>query len=357
MNPIAWLDQVDPATATALAGAKMGRLSELLQLGIRVPRGFSVTVDAYRLHCAESGLDALIEERLAAVGDSTARPQVEAAAQGIRTAFEDTAVSDRLATAITDAYGELCWRCMEVNPPVAVRSSATGEDSAQASFAGVFDTYLGMSGEQRVLEAVRRCWGSLFAARALAYRLERGLSHQDMPMAVGVVELIPARVSGVAFSVHPVTGKRDRMVIEGSWGWGEAIVQGLVTPDHIEVGKADRRVLSYTVAHKDVASAFDYTRGEVVDIDMPSRLRDEPVLDDEGIHAVVDVVERIERHYGYPVDVEWVIDRAHRPGDPVWIVQTRPVTVNGPAREPGTGEVADWDPAGYAARYAFGDRP
>lgn len=351
---IAWLDEVDPAIATSVAGAKMGRLSELLHLGIAVPQGFSITVDAYHSHCAESGLDAVIEGQLASVALSSEPAELEATAAAIRTAFEETAISQRLTAAIVDAYGELCFRCKEINPPVAVRSSAIGEDGLQASFAGIFNTYLGMSGEQRVLEAVRRCWASLFTARALAYRLELGLSHHDMPMAVGVTELIQAQISGVAFSVHPVTGKPDRIVIEGSWGWGEAIVQGVVTPDHIEVCKVERRVLRYDVAHKAVVSAFDYARGEVREIVMPQRLQDEQVLTEDGIAAIVDAVTRIEEHYGHPVDIEWVVGKGYRPGDPATIVQTRPVTVSSPRGE--TDDAAGgWNPGRYATEYAFGD--
>jgi pyruvate, water dikinase len=335
----------------------MGRLTELRQLGIWVPRGFTVTVEAYRAHCVQSGLDTLIEDWLGSISNPHDRSQVQTASNGIRAAFEDTAIAASLAAAIVDAYGELCFRCLEVNGPVAVRSSAAGEDSAEASFAGIFDTYLGIAGEQRVLEAVRRCLGSLFTVRALAYRIERGLSHREMPVAVGVVELIQARASGVAFSIHPVTGKRDRMVIEGNWGWGEAVVQGSVTPDHIEVGVTDGRVLCYRVAHKAVVSAFDYVRGEVVDIEMPSRFRDERILDDEGIGAIVTAVGTIERHYGYPVDVEWVVGREYRAGDPVCIVQARPVTVHEPL--PGsetTAPAGGWDPASYTAKHLFGER-
>ena len=236
-------------------------------------------------------------------------------------------MSDALTQAIVEAYEELCLRCVDVNVPTAVRSSATGEDAADASFAGIFDTYLGVSGPQRVLDAIRACWGSLFTARALAYRLRKGISHHDMPIAVGVIELIHARASGVAFSVHPVTGKPDRVVIETSWGWGEAIVQGLVDPDHIEVGKTDGRVLKYDVAHKKVVSAFDFADGRVTEIDMPAKLADRRVLDDEQIAAVTAAVTAIEEHYGYPVDVEWVIARHRRAGDPICIVQSRPVTV------------------------------
>ena len=207
-----------------------------------------------------------------------------------------------------------------------------------------------MSGPDRVLEAVRQCWASLFNARAVAYRLRAGTHHRDMPMAVGVIELIHARASGVAFSAHPVTGKTDRIVIETSWGWGEAVVQGLVTPDHVEVGKADGRILRYQVAAKNVVSNFDYAVGRVVETAMPARLVDRRVLDDEQIAAVVDAVLAIERHYGYPVDVEWVLDRHRREGEPVCVVQARPVTVTAPAAPVAT----EWNPAAMAAKYVFG---
>jgi pyruvate,water dikinase len=262
--------------------------------------------------------------------------------------FAATPMSDALTAAIVEAYEDLCLRCVDVNVPTAVRSSATGEDAADASFAGIFDTYLGVSGPQRVLDAIRACWGSLFTARALAYRLRKGISHHEMPIAVGVIELIHARASGVAFSVHPVTGKPDRVVIETSWGWGEAIVQGLVDPDHIEVGKSDGRVLKYDVAHKKVVSAFDFADGRVTEIAMPAKLADRRVLDDEQIAAVTAAVTAIEEHYGYPVDVEWVIARHRRAGDPICIVQSRPVTVVAAEAAP-----AAYDPVAVAQKYVF----
>jgi pyruvate,water dikinase len=357
-DAVVWTDQVDPATAGSVAGAKMGRLSELLHAGVCVPQGFSVTVHAYRQHCADSGLDARIDEILAALpgdGDSVGDPgtaAVEAASRTIRSLVEETPMAATLAAEITDAYEELCLRCADVNVPTAVRSSATGEDAHDASFAGAFDTYLGVSGAERVLNAVRSCWGSLFTARELDYRLCRGRSHHDMPIGVGVVELVHARSSGVAFSVHPVTGKSDRIVVEGSWGWGEAVVQGLVTPDHIEIGKTDARVLRYDVAEKKIVSAFDYAAGRVVETDMPRALVNRRVLDDEEVGAVFAAVRDIEDHYGYPVDVEWVIPRHRRPGDPVTIVQARPVTVasTAPAAPPA------WNPVALAAKYAWGNK-
>lgn len=350
---IAWLDEVDPAEAVACGGAKMGRLAELLASGVLVPQGFAVTVDAYLRHCTESGLDSRIDAVLAGLGPDPDDGAVEAASAAIRELFVTTPVSADLTARLTEAYEELCLRCVDVNVPVAVRSSATGEDAADASFAGIFDTYLGVSGIERVVDSVRRCWGSLFTARALAYRLRRGISHHDMPIAVGVIELIHARASGVAFSVHPVTGKRDRIVVETSWGWGEAIVQGLVDPDHVEIGKADGRVLRYDVAHKKVVSAFDFACGAVTEIEMPAKLAHRRVLDDEQIGAIAAAVTAIEEHYGHPVDVEWVISRHRRAGDPVCIVQTRPVTTV----EPETAAAPAYDPVALAQKYLFSGKP
>ena len=169
-----------------------------------------------------------------------------------------------------------------------------------------------------MLDAVRNCWGSLFTGRALAYRLRKGISHHAMPIAVGVIELIHARASGVAFSVHPVTGKTDRIVIETSWGWGEAIVQGLVDPDHVEMGKSDGRVLQATTSRTRRSSRRSTSpTGAVTEIDMPAKLADRRVLDEEQVGG--DRLARcaaIEEHYGYPVDVEWVIVAAPPGGRP-----------------------------------------
>ena len=328
----------------------MGRLAEMARDGLSIPLAFAVTIDGFREHIAETGLDETIDRHLDGMDadDSTA---VEVSAEAIRASFRETAISPALAEEIEEAYEELSDRCSDLNVPVAVRSSATGEDSSDASFAGIFDTYLGISGAQATLNAVRDCWASLFTTRAVDYRLKRGISHRDMPMAVGVVELVHARASGVAFSVHPVTGKSDRIVIEANWGWGEAVVQGLVTPDHVEVGKADGRILKHDVSRKDIVSASDFAAGVVVEIPMPTRLRERACLDEEQISAIAAAVLEIEARYGYPVDVEWVVSRHRRPGEPVSIVQSRPVTT---AVEPAS--PAGYDPMALAQKYIFSAR-
>ncbi len=349
-DAIAWVDAIAPDQAVGVCGAKMGRLAELIQAGVALPKGFTVTVDAYRRHWAQAGLDEAVDAALSGLTDSAGTAEIETAARAARAALTSRDLSADLAGQIGAAYEELSSRCFDINVPTAVRSSAIGEDSGTASFAGIFDSYLGVSGPDRVLDAVRQCWASLFNARAVAYRLRSGTSHRDMPMAVGVIELIHARASGVAFSAHPVTGKTDRIVIETSWGWGEAVVQGLVTPDHAEVGKADGRILDYQVAAKKVVSNFDYAIGRVIETEMPARLVNRRVLDDEQVAAVVDAVRAVERHYGYPVDVEWVLDRHRRPGEPICVVQARPVTVHHQPAEP---TPTTWNPAAMAAKYVF----
>ncbi|MGF1465586.1 MAG: PEP/pyruvate-binding domain-containing protein [Sandaracinaceae bacterium] len=346
---VLWVDDLSDRSVPR-AGSKIARLGELRRCGVAVPDGFVVTTRVYEEFLQATGAGAEIDAALAAVppGDDGA---IAHAAARARAAVEGRALPDALAEVLTEAYEELSFRRRDLNIPVAVRSSATGEDGTDASFAGQFDTYLGVTGASRLLEKVRACWGSLFTERAVGYRLRNDLDHRQSPMAVGVLELVHARTSGVAFSIHPVTGNAHRMVIEGSWGWGEAVVQGLVTPDHIEVGKSDRRVLAYEVAEKKVCSAFDYSQGLVVEREMPRRLRCERILEEEEIQAVVSAVLSIEERYGYPVDVEWVLDRHRRPGDPVTIVQTRPVTVT-PEEE----ATPRWDPVAYAAKYAFGGR-
>jgi len=350
LDAIAWLDATDPQRAIRACGAKMGGLAELPPIGVRVPQGFAVTADAYRRHCVKTGLDEVIDAALGGLDSDAEAAGIETAARAVQAELTSRDMGADLAELITGAYEELSLRCLGVNVPVAVRSSAIGEDSATASFAGMFDTYLGVCGGDLVLEAVRRCWASLFSARAIAYRLRAGLHHWDMPMAVGVLELIHAQASGVAFSASPVTGKTDRVVIETNWGWGEAVVMGLVTPDHIEVGKADGRTLRYRVAAKKVISVFDYAAGGVVQGDMPAWLVDRRVLDDEQIAAVVEAVLAVERYYGYPVDVEWVLDKYRRAGEPVCIVQSRPVTVTSAGTDP---MPTTWDPFAIATKYAF----
>lgn len=350
---ILWINTLGDEAIHAV-GSKMARLGQLRSWGLTVPEGFGLTKAVYERFMAESNLDKIIDEKLADVRHAEETDAIGKVSREIRTLVEAAEISKPLYDLIGDAYAELCYSRLHVNQPVAVRSSAIGEDAKHASFAGQFDTYLGLSGKDMVVDGIKRCWSSLFTRRGITYRLKNELSHRESPMAVCVLELINARASGVAFSIHPVSGKQDRVVIEGNWGWGEAVVQGLVTPDHIEVGKADGRILSYDVRDKLIVSTFDYAKGAVVEQEMPARWRQEAVLDEEQVKGIHQAVCLIESRYNVPVDVEWVVPRSHRSGDPVIIVQTRPETVH--SKKDSIKSAPVWDPVAMANKYAFGSK-
>jgi pyruvate,water dikinase len=336
----------DIATGDPAAGGKMSRLADLARAGLTVPDAFVVTTDAFQVVASACDLPSALDRELAGLGaDDTAG--LQRAEQRLRECLASAPLPPDLTEAVTGAYEQLCAANRDALLPVAVRSSATTEDAVASSSAGQYDTYLGLAGAPAVLDGMLRCWGSLFGARALSYRIRSGLSHVDSTMAVGVVELVHARASGVAFSLHPVTGRRDRVVVEATFGFGEALVQGLVTPDHVEVGRADRRILTYTVGDKRIVSAMDHRAGQVVEVDMPRPMRTLRVLADDEVRAVVDAVLAAEEMLGAPADVEWVIPRAYRPGDPVTLVQVRPVTTDVARPAP------SWNAAGSALKYAF----
>lgn len=340
----------DIVTGDPTAGGKMTRLADLSRAGLTVPHAFVITTDAFQAVAAACDLPSALDRELTGL-DADDSAGLDRAEQRLRERLAGAPVPAALTEAVTSAYEQLCATTRDALLPVAVRSSASTEDAVASSSAGQYDTYLGLAGAPAVLDGMLRCWGSLFGARALSYRIRSGLSHLESTMAVGVMELVQARASGVAFSLNPVTGRRDRVVVEATFGFGEALVQGVVTPDHLEVGRTDRRILSYAVGDKQIVSAMDHRAGEVVEIAMPELMRALRVLTDDEIGALVDAVLAAEEMLGAPADVEWVIPRAYRPGDPVTLVQVRPVTT-AVAPPPPT-----WDAAASALKYAFKGMP
>ncbi|MFN6977291.1 MAG: PEP/pyruvate-binding domain-containing protein, partial [Gemmobacter sp.] len=328
----------------AVMGGKGARLCALARHGAVVPPGFVVTAEAFRGFMDGAGLWPVVRGAIAGLGaDDDAG--LAAAAGRIAAAVTAAPMPAPLAAAIDEAYDRLCLTTGMLNLRVAVRSSAIGEDARDASFAGQFESWLGIAGRDAVRAHVALVWVSLFGARALAYRLRQGRDVAETPMAVVVLELVEARSAGVAFSLDPLSGRCDRVVIEGNWGWGEAVVQGVVTPDRAEVDKADLRILSQRVAHKTVVSVFDAAAGRVVEQPCPPLFRDAPVLSDEETVAIARAVLAVETAEGGPVDVEWVIPRGRRAGEPPVLVQVRPVT----AAEAETAAPV-WNPLAYASK-------
>ena len=279
----------------ALVGGKAAALGDLVQAGFPVPPGFAVTT-------------------LAHVEFLTAAPLGER--------DHEVAIPGAIVEAVTRAYESLAAAGHGV---VAVRSSATAEDLDTASFAGQQESYLGIHGASAVLDAVRRCWSSLFTAHARAYRARLGIPDDAARMAVIVQAMVPARVAGVTFSLNPVNGDRSKIAVEACWGLGQRLMAGDVTPHRYLVDKVTLGVLSRAVTRQDVEERLDGT--SVVATAVPADRRDAPCMTDEEVIEVARLAQRLEQWQGHPVDVEWAVASDERFEEALRIVQVRPETV------------------------------
>jgi phosphohistidine swiveling domain-containing protein len=295
-----------------LVGGKGASLARLAAAGLPVPDGFYVTTTAYTQFVANNHLEAEIAAALATI-DIAQPATLEVAAQRIRAAFEAGQMPDAIAAEIAAAYTALG------SPAVAVRSSATAEDLPELSFAGQQETYLNVQGVAAVEGAVQRCWGSLWTPRAIAYRLQHNIDQRAVRLAVVVQRLVPAEAAGILFTADPVSGQRDRVLISASWGLGEAVVGGLVTPDSLTVDKASGVVLNRQTADKQVMTVC--TASSTEEHAVPENLRQVPVLDDASAAQLTALGVQIEQLYGLPVDIEWA-----RVASQFAILQARPIT-------------------------------
>ncbi|WP_167485704.1 PEP/pyruvate-binding domain-containing protein [Nocardia terpenica] len=306
------LPLTDPAATLEIAGGKGSSLALMAAAGLPVPQGFHVTTAAYRRFVAVGDLhDRIVAVAARAVADA---PETWTAAAGeIADLIVGQPIPDDVARQITAAYQRLG------GPAVAVRSSATAEDLPGMSFAGQQETYLNIRGIGEVLDAVRRCWASLWTDRAIGYRARQKISSDEVALAVVVQELVPADVAGVAFTADPVTGARDRVLINAAWGLGEAVVSGQVTPDTLVVAKSDGTVLRRDVSDKRTMTVRTATgtREEPV----PQQRRLEPALRPEEAAELARIAIRIEDYYGRPMDIEWALHDGR-----FFIVQARPIT-------------------------------
>lgn len=330
---IIWLETARRGDVAEVGGknASLGEMiAALASSGINVPPGFATSATAYRAFVAASGLDGPIRRRLEDL--AAGRSALPEAARAIRQAIVAAPWPADLAHAITDAYQELCGRVGRPNAAVAVRSSATAEDLADASFAGQQETFLNISGPEALLEAVRRCFASLFTDRAIAYREAKGFDHLAVALSVGVQLMVRTDIggSGVMFTLDPDTGFDRVVVINAAWGLGETVVQGAVDPDEFVVFKPflSEARLAPVLEKRRGAKAIKmiYGTGAERTRTVPtSRLeRKRFVLSDEEILTLARWGLAIETHYGCPMDIEWARDGAN---GRLYIVQARPETV------------------------------
>jgi rifampicin phosphotransferase len=301
----------DPGAVPAVAGGKGASLARLVRAGFRVPPGFHVTTGAYLDFIGRAGLREPVLAAASAV-DVSDEATFDAAAARIGELFAGQPVPAPTAAALAGAYARL-----GDDVAVAVRSSATAEDLPGMSAAGQHDTYLNVRGEAAVLDAVRRCWASLWSARAIGYRARRGIEPGDVSIAVVVQRLVPAEAAGVMFTTDPVDGAHDTVVVSANWGLGESVVAGEVTPDVAVVDRASGTLVSYRVGSKETMTVADGTATRVAGT--PPGLRSAAVLSPDQAAELAQVGLAIEKLYGEPVDIEWALaagDLSVVQGDP-----------------------------------------
>jgi pyruvate, water dikinase len=299
-----------------LVGGKAGKLGELIREGLPVPPGFVVTTEAYQAFVDATVLKTEIPAALGSIHPE--QPATfDAASRRIRSAFESTDFPPELRKTLAEAY-ERFVRQHTVRFS-AVRSSATLEDMEGASFAGLQDTYLNVSGVDDILEGIRKCWGSLFTPRVLVYRQNKGFDHSTVKLAVLIQKMVDAVVSGILFTRDPNTGE-NHMIVEAGWGLGEAIVGGEVTPDHYVIDGATQKLVHKQISEQKVRIVRDEKGGNRRE-EVPADQRSAQKLSDHRLSRLVSLARLIESHYRRPMDVEWCGDR-----EALYIVQARPVT-------------------------------
>jgi phosphohistidine swiveling domain-containing protein len=311
----------------ALVGGKGANLGEMTSAGLPVPPGFCITTAAYELVAAEAGLDAALDAHAARQARNA-----EELAQMARACMLKASMPEGVADAIAHAY-----RVLGAGEPipVAVRSSATAEDLPFASFAGQQDTYLNVVGVEAVLDAVRRCWASLWTDRAVSYRESLGLDQRSVRLAVVVQRMVESAVAGVLFTANPLTGKRRQAVIDANPGLGEAVVSGATNPDHFVVNTASGEIVERRLGDKKVVISGRAVGGTVRTESGDGR--SDSCLSDEQIRELAQLGARVEAQHGAPQDIEWAIDGSGQ----LWLTQARPVTTLYPlpANAPDTDDV------------------
>lgn len=303
----------------AIAGGKGANLGELTQAGIPVPPGFVITSQTYNQFINETGIFDEIMDILDVL-DVNNNQELQQSARKIKNIIIETEVPEDIKTIIVEAYNALCHRIGKEDAFVAVRSSATAEDLPEASFAGQQETYLNVKGEEELIKYVRKCWASLFEARAIFYREENNFDHSKVYIAVVVQEMVNAEKAGVMFTVHPSTGD-EKILIEAAWGLGEAVVSGTVTPDTIWVDKKSEEILDYQISEKNIMFQKNPSTGKTEKIPVPKDLKKKQVLNDDEVAGLTKLGKTIQDHYNFPQDTEWAIE-----GGEIFMLQSRPIT-------------------------------
>jgi pyruvate, water dikinase len=326
---VLWFDDLRN-TDVSIVGGKNASLGEMIHAGLPVPNGFAVTAYSYEKFIEEKQISqkiyAIIKE---VVTDPNDPKQYEVASKRIRELIEKTTMPKEIEEAIKSSYRQLNKKYSLKETFVAVRSSATAEDLPDASFAGQQETYLNVKGEADLLDKVVKCWSSLFTPRAIFYRNEKNFAHDKVFISVGVQKMVNSRCAGVMFTINPVTGNRDEIVIEGNFGLGETVVSGVVNPDDFVIDKGNTQIKERRIARKTIKYIRDPKTGKTVHLDIPEAEQKNVCITDKEILSLTELAKKIEKHYGKPMDIEWAIDQDLSFPENIMLVQARPETIFG----------------------------
>lgn len=295
----------------SLAGGKGASLGEMYNANFSVPYGFVILSSAFEKHIKENNLDIKIIDILKKI--TTKETTIENASKNIQKLIIDTSLSKDLEKEVLVAFKQL------ETSFVAVRSSATAEDSLEDAWAGQLDTFLYVS-EQNIIENIKKCWSSLFTERAIFYRIEKKLLDKKISVAVVVQKMVNSEKSGIAFSVNPVTNNRQEIIIDAGYGLGEAIVSGQITPDNYIVNK-DLTITKKTKGRQEKGIFRKDNDSGTVWKDLSLEDKNNFVLSDKEVIELSKIIINLENHYGFPVDVEWAIEN-----NKIYITQSRPIT-------------------------------
>ncbi len=321
---IRWLADISLADR-AMVGGKGGSLGELKRADIEVPPGFVITTHGFEHFLAALEEDNSIRSHVEALRDLK---EISSFSAHVRARFERTSLPPDVYADIVAAHAELCGS--NLNFPLAVRSSATAEDSDNASFAGLQETCLWVKGAEAVLKSVLTCWASLYSAASISYRRERHMPEDGIAIAIVVQKMLDVRSAGVMFTRSPLTGDRSVITVEATWGLGSALVSGEVTPDRFVIAKITGEISVREISDKPIQHV-PAQAGGIKLVETPEELRGVPSISDAELKALAEVGRKVERHYGRPQDIEWAIDRSGE----ILLLQSRPETAwSGKQRSP-----------------------
>ncbi|NKX55526.1 PEP/pyruvate-binding domain-containing protein [Arthrobacter mobilis] len=307
-------------------GGKGASLVTMTSAGMPVPPGFVVTTAAFDEFMAAAGITGQIQDLLKGL-DPQDVAQVDKISAEIRAGICSKPVPQSLRAQTLAAYESLMSRFGDA-VPVAVRSSATAEDLPDASFAGQQDTYLWLEGAKAVTEHIRQCWASLFTSRAIIYRLKNSIPTEGLSMAVVVQKMVNSRVAGVAMTLDPANGDRSKITIDSSYGVGEMVVSGQVTPDNIVLDKVTLAIVSEHLGAKHAELVPDRSAHTLIEREVDQDRRARRSLSDDELRAVAMMAKRAEKHYKCPQDIEWALDADLPDGENLLLLQSRPETVH-----------------------------